>query len=287
MTTYFENGIIRIVQHPGQGFFSCCTIQLQRILTYFNTNHILPIHIDSTEQFLFYKTPQNWTTDIKSLYFDDTITNNIPDSKSANFEVSSEEASVPSSPLPDTDINITDLETEEQYSDFTYLNYTKLAPFIYRYFSPSNEIKSIIDSIEYKYNIHYENTCVLFFRGNDKCTEMELPSYTQYILAAEQLLEQNPDMRFLIQSDETEFLEMMVSTFPNSVVFFDEIRHMRRNVNTVDRVFKSQNANMSLFYLAITYIMSRCKHIIFNSGNCSLWIALFRGNSDNIIQLVG
>jgi uncharacterized protein (DUF1330 family) len=295
MTTYFENGTIRIVQHPGQGFFSCCTIQLQRILTYFNTNHVLPLHVDSTEQFLFYKTPHNLTEDIKSLYFDDTITNNIPVpnssglcSNKATFRVSSEEATRNVSPLPnsDTDINITDLETEEQYSDFTHLNHTKLAPFLKRYFSPSNEIKSIIDSIEYKYNIQYENTCVLFFRGNDKCTEMELPSYTQYILAAEQILEQHPNIRFLIQSDETEFLETMVSTFPNSVVFFDEIRHMRRNVNTVDRVFKSQNANMSLFYLAITYIMSRCKHIIFNRGNCSLWIALFRGNSDNIIQLI-
>jgi uncharacterized protein (DUF1330 family) len=308
MTTYFENGTIRIVQHPGQGFFSCCTIQLQRILTYFNTNHVLPLHVDSTEQFLFYKTPHNFTTDIKSLYFDDSVINNVPNFSggSATFEVSSEEAFSPlpnssgdlrspselvvqrlTSPLPesDTDINITDLETEEQYSDFTHLNHTKLAPFLKRYFSPSNEIESIIDSIEYKYNIQYENTCVLFFRGNDKCTEMELPSYTQYILAAEQILKQHPNIRFLVQSDETEFLETMVSTFPNSVVFFDEIRHMRRNVNTVDRVFKSQNANMSLFYLAITYIMSRCKHIIFNRGNCSLWIALFRGNSDNIIQL--
>ena len=285
MTTYIENGTIRIVQHPLQGFFSCCTIQLQRILTYFNTNHVLPLHVDSTEQFLLYKTPHNLTEDIKSLYFDDTITNFSGDFVA--YEVSSEEASVPCSPLPnsDTDINITDLETEEQYSDFAHLNHTKLAPFLKRYFSPSNEIESIIDSIEYKYNIQYENTCVLFFRGNDKCTEMELPSYTQYILAAEQILKQHPNIRFLIQSDETEFLETMVSTFPNSVVFFDEIRHMRRNVNTVDRVFKSQNANMSLFYLAITYIMSRCKHIIFNRGNCSLWITLFRGNSDNIIQL--
>ena len=269
MTTYFENGTIRVVQHPGQGFFSCCTIQLQRILTYFNTNHILPIRVDSTEQFLLYKSSHNGTEDIKSLYFDDSNTKNIvPDSS-------------------DSDINITDLETEEQYSDFAHLNYTKLAPFLERYFSPSDEINSIIDSIEYKYNIQYENTCVLFFRGNDKCTEMKLPTYAQYIVAAEQILEQNPGIRFLVQSDETEFLETMVSTFPNTVVFFDEIRHMRKNINTVDRVFKSQNANMSLLYLAITYIMSRCKHIIFNRGNCSLWIALFRGNSENIIQLVG
>jgi uncharacterized protein (DUF1330 family) len=205
--------------------------------------------------------------DIRPLYFDDTKNIIISDS--------------------DSDINITDLDTEEQYSDFTHLNHTKLAPFLERYFSPSEEIISIIDSIEYKYNIQYENTCVLFFRGNDKCTEMKLPTYDQYIVAANQILGQNPDIRFLIQSDETEFLETMASSFPNSVVFFDEIRHMRRNVNTVDRVFKSQNANMSLFYLAITYIMSRSKHIIFNSGNCSLWIALFRGNSENIIQLVG
>jgi hypothetical protein len=110
---------------------------------------------------------------VKEAFSPPCQTSSVPNSSGlcsnkATFRVSSEEATRNVSPLPnsDTDINITDLETEEQYSDFTYLNHTKLAPFLERYFYPSNEIESIIDSIEYKYNIQYENTCVLFFRGN-------------------------------------------------------------------------------------------------------------------------
>lgn len=267
MSTYIENDVIRIVQHPGQGFFSCCTIHLQRILTFFNTFHKLPLRVDSTEQFVFYKTPQNFTTDIKPLYFDDSITTDIV--------------------YQGKEIKVTDLETEEQYSDFNCLNYADLFPFLTRYFSPASEIISIIESIEHKYQIDYQNTCVLFFRGNDKECEMVLPTYTKYIRTAKQMLETNPDIRFLVQSDETEFLEKMTATFPNSVVFYDEIRHMRKMMSTVDKIFKSKNADMSLLYLAITYIMSRCKYVIFNSGNCSLWIALFRGHSDGITQLMG
>ena len=69
MSTIVEGDVVRIIQHPGQGFFSCCTIHLQRILDYVNQYHTLPRRVDSTEQFIFYKTPHNWNTDIKHEYF--------------------------------------------------------------------------------------------------------------------------------------------------------------------------------------------------------------------------
>ena len=31
--------------------------------------------------------------------------------------------------------------------------------------------------------------------------------------------------------------------------------------------------------------MSKCKYVICNTGNCSLWIALYRGNTDNFYQI--
>ena len=269
MSTFFEDGVIRIIQHPGQGFFSCCTIHLQRILTYFNEYHELPLRVDSTQQFLFYKTPYNWTEDIKERYFDSTVGTVIP------TEI----------PYTGEEVRVTDSEVEEQYSDYRLLNHARLAPFMRRYFTPSEEILSIVDSMEYKYGLDYSKTCVLFFRGNDKCTEMTLPSYDTYIEKGRQILAEYPGTRFLIQSDETEFLEAMTAVFPDSVVFYDEIRHMPRCVTTVDKVFKPQNADMSMFYLAITVVMSRCRQVVFGGGNCSLWITLFRGHSDGIIQL--
>ena len=66
---------------------------------------------------------------------------------------------------------------------------------------------------------------------------------------------------------------------------FGEIRHMYKKNNTVDKVNKEQNYDYSLKYLAITLIMSKCKYVVCNTGNCSIWIVFFRNNTDNIIQL--
>jgi hypothetical protein len=52
---------------------------------------------------------------------------------------------------------------------------------------------------------------------------------------------------------------------------------MNTNLNDSNHVFSKK-------FLAITIIMSKCKYIIFGSGNCSLWILFYRKNADNIMQ---
>lgn len=75
--------------------------------------------------------------------------------------------------------------------------------------------------MEIKYNLieNYENICVLFYRGNDKITEIKLPSYSDYIGYAKRVQNENPKVLYLIQSDETEFIETMTKEFPNSFYF--------------------------------------------------------------------
>jgi hypothetical protein len=139
--------------------------------------------------------------------------------------------------------------------------------------------------MECKYSIDYDNICVLFYRGNDKITETSICGYDEYIIKARMLLEKNPNIKFLIQSDETGFIELFTDIFKdNSICFRDEIRHIPKCVDTVDNVMKDKNNIFSKYYLAITIIMSRCKYIICGSGNCSLWIMLYRGNSNNVLQ---
>jgi hypothetical protein len=58
---------------------------------------------------------------------------------------------------------------------------------------------------------------------------------------------------------------------------------MKQN-STVDKVFKDLNYDYSLKYLAITLIMSKCKYIICNAGNCSIWMIFFRNNVNNVTQ---
>jgi hypothetical protein len=156
---------------------------------------------------------------------------------------------------------------------------------ILKYFSPSLEINKIINNIEKKYNLSYKNICVLFYRGNDKNRETTKCSYDEYLKYADQIITKEPNIIFLIQSDETDFIDFMTERFPNNSFYFkDEIRHMKKCNNTVDIAICSQNYEMSKNYLSITIIMSKCKYIICGSGNCDQWIMLYRGNNNNVIQ---
>ena len=72
----------------------------------------------------------------------------------------------------------------------------------------------------------------------------------------------------------------------SSFYFKDEIRIINKNNTiTVDKIDTYTNFVYSLKYLAITIMMSKCKYVVCNTGNCSLWITLFRGNADNVVQI--
>jgi hypothetical protein len=246
----------------SHGFFSCCSVKLSSIVDFINSNKKIPDSVDSSEQFKWYKNDSNKNKDITFHYFENY--NNI------------------------TDVDIIHpikYHNEDQFTNYNNLNYKNITPLIKKYFSPSVEINEIVDNLEKKYNLIYENICVLFYRGNDKITETTKCGYDEYLNYANQLLTNNPKILFLIQSDETEFIEFMTNHFPNNSFYFkDEIRHIKKCIGSVDLIMPSKNYEFSKKYLAITIIMSKCNYIICGSGNCDIWIMLYRGNNNNVIQ---
>jgi len=251
----------RVQPHNG-GFFSCCSVLLERLVQYFNSNHRLPDSIDTTVGYFdWYKTEEEKDVDIRTKYFEENNDTVIPYTNTVEYD------------------------SGYQFVDYSVLDFAPIMPFIQKYFSPSDEIRGIISRMETKYSLDYENTCVIFFRGNDKYTETALPHYSELYYSACNVFVNNPNVKFLIQSDETEFIEFMLARFPdNSFYFRDEIRHIPRSSTTVDIAMKSMNAEFSKYFLAITMIMSKCKYVVCNSGNCSAWIVLFRGNCENVQQ---
>lgn len=249
-----------ILEHNA-GFFSCCSVKLDRIVNYINVHNNFPEHVDSSRQFIWYK--MNNQGDITYDYFEHY--DNVPNKLCGEY------------------IDYLDIY---QFEDYSMLPYEKINPIIQKYFSPSFEVTQIIANIESKYNIDYDNICVLFYRGNDKNGETSICEYSEYVDYAKLIISKNPEIKFLLQSDETEFFEFMSSLFPeNSFYFTDEIRHMRKDEhNTVDHVMRDNIDIYSKNYLAITIIMSKCKYIVCGSGNCSIWIMLYRGNSQNVCQ---
>jgi hypothetical protein len=245
------------------GFFSCCSVRLHKIVEYFNRFKTLPETVDSSQQFEWYKPADRLDESITDTYFLESNLN-IPFRKRIEYE------------------------HYFQYVDYKAIKYNTLMPFISKYFSPSIQIRGLIGELESKYNLtDYNNIAVLFYRGNDKATEIALPTYSDYVTRARALLAANPLLRFLVQSDESEFIELMLAEFPGRAFYFkDETRNIKKSETTVDKVFKESNYHFSKHYLAITIIMSKCKYIICGTGNCSIWIALYRGNANGIQQFL-
>lgn len=258
----YVNNDILYTRHTNAGFFSCCSVKLDNIIQYYNIYKKLP-NVDSSKQFEWYKDINNMNKDITFEYFENY--NNI------NLNINTKNA-----------INYKD---QYQYLNYQLLDYNSIVPFVIKYFSPAKEIVKIIDDIKNEYKIEYNNVCVLFYRGNDKNREYKTCGYEEFYTVSKKILEKNPNIIFLIQSDETEFIEYFTNKYPNNSFYLkNHIRHMKKCNNTVDFVMKDKNSIFSKYYLAITIIMSKCKYVVCGTGNCSIWIMLYRGNFNNVCQ---
>ena len=168
---------------------------------------------------------------------------------------------------------------------YNSLNFLHLKPYIDRYFSQSHQIEALINTIEKKYNVDYNNTCCIFYRGLDKQKETIIPSYKEMYDKALYETRDSPNITYLLQTDESEFFEFGKNILNNYFMFNDEIRHISHCNSLLEyECNKTENFKYSCYFLAIVIIMSRCKYIVYNSSNISLWISLFRGNCNNVYQ---
>ena len=250
---------MNVVPKLGGGFLSFCSVRPHENFRYFNKYKRLPDTVDSTNQFVWYKKSEDLNKDISFIYFE-------------NYK---------NMPTPQM-TNKVGYRHHYQYSIYKHLRYDLIIPLVKKYFTPSKNIKNIVENITNKYNLSFDEICVLFYRGNDKIRESQLCSYDEYVQHADFVLKRNPNINFLIQSDETEFIEFMTKKYPERSFFFkDEIRHINKRNTTVDIVMRDKNPQFSQYFLAITIIMSKCKYVICGTGNCSIWIMFFRGNGNN------
>lgn len=250
------------IKHDG-GFYSNCSVRLGRIVKYFNKHHKLPEKVKCREQYVMYK-PKNTTRDITHDFFvkPKHIEVNIPFNSKVDYTHS------------------------HQWKDYKKeIDYPSINPFIHKYFTPKPEIIQLQNQLIKKYNIDIDNTCVLFLRGNRKILETKLCKYPDFIEQAKKIQAQNPNIRFLIQSDVTDFIQTMKKAFPNSFTFKDETKSLKKSKRDVERVYKDQAYQLAKNFLAIMQIMAKCQYIICgSSGNCNIWITFFRGNANNLIQ---
>jgi len=245
------------------GFFSVCTdciFNITECSKYLNSNNIEynNIYIDTNKTFKLYKTNTS-----NNFYDYFKVSNNFNTNNIINKSIDNNIALLP----------------------YSNINFDIINNYVNSFFQPSDNICKIINYIECKYNLDYENTYCIFYRGLDKTKETINPSYEEFYNKIYNETKDITNIKFLIQSDEAEAVEFFRNKFANNIVFSDEIRYLPKQQTLIEHNFsKEDNKKYSYFFIAIVYIMAKCKAIYCTTSNVSLWIALFRGNTNNFHQ---
>jgi hypothetical protein len=253
------------------GFFSTCTVTLNQIIMKYNEECEFP-DISTASLMEWYKEDESINSDIWCEFF-----------KSPGSVI--------------TEVGKTILFTdfmEYEDGDFTYLgqfspykriNYKEILPIINSYFDPSERVLEKMNSFLSKYEINTEETIGVYYRGNDKLMEANPPSYEEYIDKIGILLKENPKYKILIQTDEKEFLDHVMSIYPDSI-FIPELPVINKSYEwqVVWTIEDGGRTNFGVEFMAISLILSRCSKLILNSCNVSMWVCLYRGNAEGVSQ---
>jgi hypothetical protein len=250
-----------IISTHNAGFFSCCSVKLYNIIDYINSNFKLPDSVDSSRQFNLYKKDQE--KDITFEYFEhydntkDIVINNY-----INYHF------------------------DYQFTDYSNLDYKNIVPIVNKYFYPSEQILEIIDNMKKKYNIDYDNTIGVYYRGTDKYIETQLSSFDNFYDKIKEINDLHPNKQIIIQTDTTQFIDFIKNKNLDNIIIFDEnitsysnagIHYERTNIENYDDM-------LNLF--SIFLILSKCEYIVCSSGNCSIWIMFYRENNKNVYQFL-
>lgn len=242
------------------GFFSNCTMQLQSLMRFWNAYHQLPDEFNRVHSFMYYK---HKATD-----------NLIP----MLFKESGE-------PMPfDRQRYMTSAIEEQQFSDYKKILFDDILPFVNKYFMPSDLVLRRVEYFERKYNIDYENTCAVFYRGNDKHKETKTPAYWDFIDKGQEM--PNGTWFFVIP-DEQEFWSEWRIHVPESFRF-DELPLFPHNPeqSIFHQLEPKDLPDHAVNFFAQVLIAAKCKHLITHSGNASFWTMLYRGNTENVHQFL-
>ena len=244
----------------GSGLFSCCSCRMDAITSYYHKYHQLP-EIDSSEQFAWYKT-HPW--DLTYLFF--------------------KKLNITGYAFP----YVADKLESAQFKPYKDLDLDRLSHYIDYYFFPSDYELSVKNYFEQKYSIDYDNTCSIFYRGIEKETETHQAGYDEFIDKAKEIQQQNPNIRFLVQTDEYDFLKAFVNNI-SGCFCFEEMPVVNRSAYTTAMPFlikPEDRTNFACMFFAVTLCISQCKYLVTHSGNCGLWAILYRGNSKNVSQFL-
>jgi hypothetical protein len=174
-------------------------------------------------------------------------------------------------------------ENKKQYGlyDFDYYN-----QIINKFFNPSDLILERKKYLLKKYNINPKETISVLYRGTDKYTEVRLAHPSAYLKVVRQLLDATKFKTVLVQTDQYQVLDYFKSELGNIVVSFEETPTTSGQdaMNTVLENEGKDTMDWMQWFDAALRCVSDCACVVNHTGNCGLWMNLYRGNIKNVFQ---
>jgi hypothetical protein len=252
--------IVMLVIKHNAGFFSCCSVRLHEIVGYARRNRTLPLIVDSSAQFHIYRV--NRSGDATFDFFEDY--------RGPEFRIP----------------EVIDYRHTDQFKPYRLLDFVGLAPFVTKYFSPSESIRLLRDSLLQRYGLdlgrHY---CGVYYRGTDKGRETKLASCGDFLERMRQIRHQDKGVRFIVQTDSWQFKEEVKRAFPMAV-FFRENQTSKGKRGLHKESSKEVNHQQIRLCLAVFLILAQCRQVVCGSSNGSMWIMLYRGHANGVIQFL-
>ena len=256
------------------GFFSTCTVALNQIILAYNNEREFP-SLCTTSLMEWYKEDESLDSDIWEEFFKPSTHQFLNPS---DF----------SEKITFTDFmncDDGDFTYLGQFSPYEKIGYKDVLPIVNSYFSPSLKTRERVNFFLEKYGIDPDKTIGVYYRGNDKLMEANPPSYEDYKERIEKVLAENPGCKLLIQTDEREFLNYATSIYPESI-FVQELPVIDKSYEwqvswTIEN---GKRTNFGIDFMSIALILSKCKRLILNSCNVSMWVCLYRGSSEGVDQ---
>uniref|UniRef100_A0A6C0BV55 Uncharacterized protein n=1 Tax=viral metagenome TaxID=1070528 RepID=A0A6C0BV55_9ZZZZ len=256
-----------LVCKHNAGFFSCCSVKLNEIISYINANKSIPEHIDCTKLMSLYNPYWLW----ERPSFDD-ITSNF-------FE----------------NISNININTTKHYNSLWKIsNYSnEHEDIIKKYFTPTGTIINNSNKLIRQNKIFVNNCIGLYVRMTDKQEETNIGKFEDYKNKLNEILKNDPKLKIFVVTDSTDFLNYIKENFDS--IFIKELRTTTSHIgihkfNEVGRFEKSvveNNYNEIINYLFPAFlILSKCKYFVCNSSNCSTWTVIYRKTTKNVYQFL-
>jgi hypothetical protein len=170
------------------------------------------------------------------------------------------------------------------HSRYENLDFSTAKCFLLKYFQPSADVLNRINFFTSKYCINPNQTVALSIRGTDKELEVALTDNSKYLDCLLDVLRAEPDLRILIQTDQLQIRDYFLSKIANENLFFvNELPFSDSNVG-VHTSLTNDKKSFAIDFLAMVFIMSKCKYLITHTGNVAYWTVLFRGSFDRVFQ---